>query len=317
MSNPIDQHYVPKVYLKKFSIEESLFYLRIKPFYTKNFPKKIFTSGICYEPHIYTFQSEYYLQKDEVQTPFEVELNQFNYEDTFLTYSFDCLINTQQLSKDDFFKFLRMLLDIKRRNPVSRNVYRNPKNIDKIKADIDKKVEYYWNNIISEKDKRGQDKDKLLATARKKLTNLYSDANFIDDNYRHGFIKEAGVFLNLTKKLEKCVCKIYKAENKLFFITSDNPGLNISNEQNATNYFKNVERFLFPLDSKHIFVAFWNETAKDFNKETRKLELVRASADFVEKANEMIVSNCNNFIYSEEKKILEEIFTKIKKEKCT
>ncbi len=125
---PSNQHFVPKVYLKNFAYNEDgdIYLLRIKFNYLTKV-KLTNISAICYQKDIYTIQTEDLLERRKLSDNFVLEKEGFKYEQTDFKEKLDKIVQGDVLTMREARVFLNYLINIKERNPISRDIIVNKK----------------------------------------------------------------------------------------------------------------------------------------------------------------------------------------------
>ena len=245
MSDPINQHYVPKTYLKSFANSQKILY-QFKRRYRKISQTTI--SKICYEPNYFTIQREETKLLNQIKDSFFIEKNSFkkhenNYE-AILKKLVIASINQFQLTKTEVRSFLEILITIKRRNPAIRNIltdnYRQYLN-ENMRKDIEPHFE------LARKVNPDIDPEEYLNTY---LNDINTNPNRLHDAYLSSFLgNEKKVTEEVLNTLMQFKLIINHAPPGIQFITSDNPGFTIVDDDIITDYggLSQKFRFVFPL----------------------------------------------------------------------
>jgi len=240
MSNPVDQHYVPKTYLKSFANLQKVIY-QVKREYRKISQTTI--SKICYEPNYFTIRREETKLLNKIADPFHIEKNAFkkqenNYGKILKKITLASLKETQ-ISRTEVRSFLEILITIKRRNPTVRKVlmenYLNYINSMEFKKRIEPGME-----LARKVDKI--DPDEYVQNFLKEIN---SDSNRLNDTYLLSFLgNEQKVIERVLDTLMQFKLFINHAPPGMQYITSDNPGFTVV-EDIVTNYGGLGQEFLF------------------------------------------------------------------------
>jgi hypothetical protein len=239
-NEPIDQHYIPKVYLKAFANAQKVLY-QLK----KNHHKVTQTtvSKICYSPHYFTIQREETKQMHQIKDAYHIEKNAFKkqenrYEKLLKKFSVPHLSN-YLISRSEAREFLDILTTIKRRNPAVRKIlsanYLEYFNSDALRKDIAPGLEL-------DKELEGTDPEEYL---QKFILELNNDPKRIHDLYLTSFLgKERRVTEKVLDTLMQFKLYIHFAPIGSQFITSDNPGFTVVDDI-VTNYGGLSQEFMF------------------------------------------------------------------------
>lgn len=258
----MNQHYIPKVYLKQFeSGRNKLYSLHNKAHKSSPHIKEVTKGQLGYLPDFYTIKNEYILErlglsdKDFIEKDFNARV-----ENRFEKILACLLSSSQKLSLQDAEEVLLMLLSMKQRNPVFRRVFENPQTI--IKA---------FNRRFEEIFEHRDMFEEIL-----KQEGIMSFEEFVKfgHNYAHQFANDPNTpqylhtegILNLHQNEEtftkeivswllRCNWYIFEATAQRPFITSDNPGFCFDNNETVHNLnFADFTEFCFPLTPKHLLI---------------------------------------------------------------
>lgn len=303
--NPIDQHTVPKVYLKRFLPEgqNKLFALNVKPFEWKHKIKRYTPSQICYEPDFYTINTDDFLERLDTKDKYFIEKESFEYENNFLKEIFNQITNPQKLtlSYPKARKLLKMLLNIKRRNQAFRNVYLNKDVINRVVENQISGLRQNENLIKEGLKKTGilLDVNEVENLFRAKLKNK----QYVFDMYREGFVnfwddEKDSYNSRLVEALVKLKFFVVKTTPQNPFITNDNPGVTMMNNETIKNlgFNKNFFAFFFPIDPLHTLM--FNRTAIDDAITFKKIVYRPAEQFIVDFVNHSAIDNCNKYAFS-------------------
>src|SRR5690606_1268926 len=133
MSDPKKHHYVPQVYLQRFAMNQSgdLITIKVKANPGKKAkPKKKNKSQVCYSRHEYRYQTAYYLNMAGTIDPNIIEKKAFAYENTRLTSLFDKIDRNKKLNRSQTEELIKILIHLKKRNPVFRQYYQDFKDFN-------------------------------------------------------------------------------------------------------------------------------------------------------------------------------------------
>lgn len=258
----MNQHYVPKVYLKQFeSNRKKLYSLHNKAHKFSPYVKEVTKGQLGYLPDFYTIKNEKNLErlglsdKDAIEKVFNARV-----ENRFEKILARLLSPLQTLSMQDAKEVLVMLLAMKQRNPMFRRVFESPQ------------------TLITAFDRRFDEVFEARATFEKilKREGVMSFEDFVEygRNYVHKFAhdpntpqdlhterivklyqNEETIIKEIAGSLLGCEWYIFETNHQRPFITSDNPGFCIDNNERVHNLkFSNFAEFVFPLTPKYLLL---------------------------------------------------------------
>lgn len=252
MSEPIKHHFVPQIYLKRFCLNKNgdLFVLKSKTKY----PEKVKIcnkSQICYEPHRYTFDNSKIIKELKIEDPNIIEKTCFSYENFDLENLFDKIDHHRKFFKTEFEKLIRILIDIKLRNPVFSERFND---FDPTSESSLKEIEKTKNLAIDYCIGKGFKED-LVDLAIQEVQKKFRDDNYKQNVYRNGIFSNNEVKEELIQKLLDWEADVYYTSYENPFITSDNPGFTLNSKNEIFNTeFDFIDAFVFPISPKSILI---------------------------------------------------------------
>ncbi len=256
MTTRQNQHYVPKVYLKRFSVSGSgdLFSITVKPDYGRGRVKKVHSSQVCYEPNRYTVSDLTHFDEVGVDDPNFIEKTAFPYETRDLAEIFDILDNQERLFTSKAETLLKIVLSIKRRNPSFSKDF----NTESVKSPFEQVI----NSVKDELEGVAAEHEyirKAMELAIKGLSRDVRNESYVKDIYKRVLYDvsrdrytEEGERIDRFMKLR---FHIFYTEYSCPFITSDNPGYTIRDGKTFYNTnFSYAQQIVFPLSPRSIFM---------------------------------------------------------------
>jgi len=262
MSNPINNHYVPQVYLKAFADSQKQIY-QLKRKYRKISQKRI--AQICYEPNYFTIQKDETKLFNNVTDPYHIEKYSFKkhenmYERILKKITLPSL-NQTRLSKSEVKTFLEILITIKRRNPTVKKQLikeiRNHFNSGEFKKNLQPGIE------ISRKID-SIDPEEYIENYIQTINN---DNSKVADIYLSIFLgNESKVIEKVSGTLMHYQLFVYHAPPLSQFFTSDNPGFTVVGDI-IVNYGGLSDKFvfIFPLSPKYCLLIDSTDLDDKFN----------------------------------------------------
>ena len=254
MSNPKNHHYVPQIYLQRFSFNNigGLFKLIIKSKYPSR-AKVVNKSQICYEPYMYKYENSEYLEANELGDPNFIEKNTFKYENSELKELFDKFDYKQEVTKSEYNRILQIIINLKKRNPSLRNEYLKR---DRDEEFINSRTEGLKKELMSKGIKEEEAKQ-ILRKAKLKVLEEMKDDNYRKDMYRNSLLAKEEAIINNDQEILNLLigwdAKIFQTSLDNPFITSDNPGFTMKDFKEVHNTNLNyVDSYNFPLSPKSI-----------------------------------------------------------------
>jgi len=255
MNNPIKHHYVPEVYLKRFSLNQDgdLFTLKVK----KDYPtiaKMNNKSRICYEINRYKLNNVEVMDYLNINDPYIIEKECFKYENIDLETLFDKIDNRQKISQSEYKKLIRIIVDIKQRNPCFSKLFCS---IDSNSIfDFAKEKEVFLKTFMSFCEKNGINDvniEEIIEESFKRIQTKFNNHNYISNFYISGFYEINIITEELINELFKWEAMVLYTDYDNPFITSDNPGYAIDNKNEIQNTnFASAFHFIFPISPKSL-----------------------------------------------------------------
>ncbi len=256
------QHYLPKVYLKQFENgRKKLYSLHNKAHKFSPHVKEENKSQLGYLHDFYTLKSENILNrlglsdKDDIEKVFNARVE--NRFEKILA----CLLSpSQKLSLQDAKEVLVMLLSLKERNPMFRQVFENPHAI--IEASNRRFEEVFEHRELFEEILKLEGRmsfEEFVEYGRKHTHQFAHDPNTPQNLHTEGMVKlyrnEETPAKEIARWLLGCEWYIFETTTQRPFITSDNPGFCIDSNDRVHNLnFADKSEFCFPLTPKHLLV---------------------------------------------------------------
>ena len=287
----MDQHYVPKVYLKQFESGRKMLYTLPNSAH-KHSPrvKEVSRSQIGYSPDFYTINNAHSLwrlgltDKDAIEKDFNARV-----ENRFEKLITKLLSPLQILSLEDAEEVLLMLLSLKQRNPVFRQAFQNPQTIlNAFNRRFDEVLEYRstFEEILKREGRMNF--DEFIDYGRNYIHQYAHNSNTPQDIHTEGIVKlhqqGESVAKEVASALMGCEWFIFETTSRCPFITSDNPGFCIDNNEQVHNLnFADTAGFIFPLTPKHILLI--TAHFADQIGSVKKIHRRSAKSDMVEIIN--------------------------------
>ena len=258
----MDQHYVPKVYLKQFESGRKMLYTLHNTAH-KNSPhvKEVHRTQIGYHPDFYTINNPHSLLRLGLTDKDAIE-NRFNkrVEDRFEKLITRLLSPLQMLSLEAAEEVLLILLSLKQRNPVFRRAFQNPQAI--LEAFDRRFNEVFEHRSTFEEILKREGRmnfDEFIKCGRNHIQQVAHDPNTPQDIHTEGIVElhQNGdtAAKEIASALLGCEWFIFETTPQCPFITSDNPGFCIDNNEQVHNLnFADTAGFIFPLTPRHILL---------------------------------------------------------------
>lgn len=285
------QHYIPRVYLKQFeSGRKKLYSLHNKAHKFSPYVKEQDKAQIGYLPDFYTIKSKNILNRLELSDKDIIE-KVFNarVENRFEKILASLLSPSQTLSMQDAEEVLVMVLSMKERNPMFRRVFENPQTI--IEAFNRRFEEVFEHRDIIERILKQEGRmsfDEFIKYGHNYAHQFAHDHNTPQDLHTEGIVKlyrnEKTIAKDIIRWLIGCEWYIFETTPQRPFITSDNPGFCIDNNERVHNLnFADYSGFYFPLTPKYFLLITAHFT--DLGGSEKQIYHRRASPDLVELIN--------------------------------
>lgn len=258
----MDQHYIPKVYLKQFeSGRKKLYSLHNKAHKSSPRVKEVNKSQLGYYSDFYTIKSENILNQLGLSDKDVIE-NVYNprVENRFEKLLAHLLSPSKKMSLQDAKEVLLMLISIKQRNPMFRKVFENPQTITE--AANRSFEEIFEHRATFEKILKREGRmsfEEFIEYGRERTYEYAYDPNTPQNIHTEGIINlyqnKETIVKKIASLLLSCEWYIFEATPQRLFITSDNPGFCIDNNERVHNLnFDDCTEFCFPLTPKHILI---------------------------------------------------------------
>lgn len=291
---PVNHHYVPRVYLKRFADKYGCFFQLCKKY--KGISSK-HVSQVCYIKDYFKIQREETKLIKGIKDDYHIEINAFTDQENSLS----ALADEISFIKDRPFKMpetklktlLATLITIKRRNPSMRELLtrsmRNEVAADALEEGFRPYMELAWK--IDKKDPMI-----FINEIKRQFANEPSKA---EDIYNSSFIdKESKMIQQVTMTFLLSAIQIYHAPPGYEFFTSDNPGFVIGgSDVMSFGGFGSDYLFAFPLSSTSCLVI--DSTEKNANIDTDSVYILpwECSAEHVHYINTSTSRIANSKIF--------------------
>jgi hypothetical protein len=262
MSNPINHHYVPQVYLKSFANSEKKVYQLKK---SDKIISQRSISQICSEPNYFTIQKEETKLLNQITDPYYIEKHSFKKHENLYGRILKKLtspsLNLLRLPRTEIMTFIEILVTIKRRNPTVKKMlmqnFLSYVNSEKFVKDMQPGIEL----------SRQIDEIAPEAYLKSYIGNLNNDNSKVQDIYLTRFLGSEKLTVDsVITTLMKFKLYLCYAPPLSQFITSDNPGyLVVGNEIINYGGLSNDFAFVFPLTPKYSILIEASESDDKFN----------------------------------------------------
>lgn len=221
MSIPIDHHFVPKTYLKRFTNSENFFWNLTLNYSTIQYK---YPTEVCYKKYYFKLQSQDNWILPKINDPNIIEKLAFEKQENEYEKLLEKIIIVQPnsgIEKSEALLFLETLVSIKRRNPTYREkvipIFKEAINsIDFKELKLPEEISQRINNIVSVKSYGNYIKDSL------------NSDEIQNDIYLQSFFNNLSI--STAELLIKYKLFLYRAPYGSEFITSDNPGFTLIND---------------------------------------------------------------------------------------
>ena len=300
MSEPVKHHYVPQIYLKRFSLNPNgdLYTLKKDSKYLTT-TKLTNKSKICYELKRYTFDNEEIIEKYKIGDPNIIEKTCFKYENSELEELFDKIDYHKKFTKTQFEKLVRIIINIKTRNPVFSE---NFKNFNPYSDNVRKETKKVEDDAIELCKKLGINPE-LVQVTTKKVLDKFKNENYVKNIYRAGIYTNEESREELIKKLVKWDALVMTTNYENPFITSDNPGFNLDKKDQIYNTdFDSAHSMVFPISPKSLLVL--NKAQRSDLNIYKNIYYKKMSLKSILKINKATSKNAYKLIISNSKEQL-------------
>ncbi len=300
-----DHHIVPKTYLNQFTKHNGkLLKIRLN---RDTFPKQLkefHPSQICYKPNFFKIDNDFILKQFNLSDALYIEKNAFKSYENGLEKIISSIRKQQNyLDICDATLLVKGLLSIKQRNESVRRTY-DTSNINSVFDNYIQEMEIQreeWETILSRIE--DYNFEKLAYLIEKMRNNWLTNPLLLKDLHNQSILNTYFNKQTLLSELPNFLIKlpwiIYETTVKDFYITSDNPGFCIDeNEIMHNTKFAGTFAFLFPLTPLHLlFIS--NIFIKDHPQTNiKKLHFINAEPNFAKLVNRATTVNSNREIYS-------------------
>lgn len=298
-----NQHYVPKSYLKHFSVSDSEEIFATQFFKAGNKwsrPKKYHINSICFSGDFYNLDSriaDYHKVNQDV-----IERNAFWYEKHFITDIVE-KADKQLLSVQEIPDLAFFLLSMKSRNPRFRKGYAQ----EKIEEQYIKSI----NEFNSEIEKI--DNPQLIRRAKSVINNLLSSIPKPKELHNNSILRlhsnDNAVFKSVLNRVVNYIIVIYSPEEKEdIFITTDAPGYSVDKNKAFfdTKYIDDLYHFI-PISSK-LALGFHNP---EFYESTNRISYQKVNSEEIFQLNYGSAVNRTTNIYCSNENTLNEFINKV------
>lgn len=255
----MDQHYVPKVYLKQFeSTRKRLYTLSNSAHKNSPHTKEVTRSQIGYLPDFYTINDPSALtrlgltDKDAIEKDFNARVE--NQLEKLIT---KLLSPLRIISLKDAEEILMMFLSLKQRNPVFRKAFESPQFLaEEFHKRFNEVLEHKTTFEEILKNEGRMNFDEFAEFGRNYIDRVAHDPNTPQVMHAEGIIRhhqqEEEIIKEIANSLLGCDWIIFQSTNQYPFITSDNPGFCLGNNEQVHNlHFAESSGFFFPLTPRY------------------------------------------------------------------
>ncbi|GAB3049032.1 hypothetical protein GCM10027185_61060 [Spirosoma pulveris] len=248
--------------MKQFeSSRKKLYTLYNKAHKNSPYVKEVTSAQIGYYRDFYTINNVNSLgrlgltDKDAIEKQYNARV-----ENRFEKLVAQLLSPLQMLSLEDAEEILMMLLSFKQRNPVFRQAFEDPKTIlEAFDRQFDEVFEHRstFEEILKREGRMNF--DEFVQYGRDYLQRVAHDPNTPKDIHTEGIVKlhqqEDTAAQEVANALLGCEWFIFETTPQRPFITSDNPGFCIDNNEQIHNLnFADAAGFIFPLTPSRILL---------------------------------------------------------------
>ncbi|MBB2950165.1 DUF4238 domain-containing protein [Sphingobacterium sp. JUb56] len=225
--DPIDHHYVPRVYLKRFVDEDNYFHQLCKQY--RSISRKT-TRQVCYEKNYFKIQREESKIIRGISDDYYIEKNAFTSQENSYSDLADLISQKQEVSfkmtRSQLELLLATLVTIKRRNPTTRDSLTNTLKKDVSAGGLEERFKPYMGLA------RRVDKVDPTIYLRKMKEEFINEPSKAEDLYTGSFIdQQSTIVKKVTETFLLSAIQIYHAPTGHEFFTSDNPGFVLSGNE--------------------------------------------------------------------------------------
>ncbi len=312
-----DQHYVPQTYLRRFLNTHDLLYQISKQELEYKFHIKQFTpKGTGRSKWFYTIRDESVLQRYNTNNP--------NFIEDFFARNHDQHCNNildifpqpnLLLSIDEAKRLILFILSFKERNPVLRANFTNKESVKSVYENRLNELEADLRADNVQLDLLGLLGDRpvgdLIEKMRKAIHALIEKEEFAANVHTEGILRSISgqntVVHEVADILLSFEWQVLVAKPDFPFITSDNPGFTVDNNNETHNLnFNEAQVFCFPLSPLHCLCL----SKKQNEVHETSLHKVINNGNIedpmlIRAINRSTYLTSHNFIYGNEKNALE------------
>ena len=264
-------------------------------------------ASVCYEEDLYTVETEYLLNQLDDQDPFHIERYAFPYEESELIELLDVLSAGQQsLIQVRYKRLLRILLDIKRRNPAFRNIITDAENTQAALDGNLFKLRKAIARNASLLSTWGVNGTTLLSKVAQQVTQYIHQPEFRNDLYRAGFIRSVAPQRQLdalSSILADGKAYLLTTTASYPFVTSDNPGFCVTKDgiPEMVNFGERWMSYCFPIGP---MAALYISNQRDQYRTFKAVQRVDCRKELVDHVNLSTCLTCSKIVISNSKKTL-------------
>lgn len=287
----MNQHYVPRVYLKNFSLaRNNEYFVNAYDKTTKNnFLVNI--KKICGEKDLYTLD----INDKDYGDPLIIESGYANYFEPLYDKIYKLLVDDNVVA-----------ISLEQRNEILVGIFqlffRNTKMLNDM-------IDYHCQNLewLYHKAKfESNDKFHYIDREYEVNRNLHEIKEGFKIDTRYYFKKQHfQAFAQLVLSNSYQSINIYKLVDDSKFITCDNPLSNVNLKQDSKNPFQRISQFFLPLNEKYCLFLF-NDKTKALDKIYR--ENVYSGRSFL--VNDHMLNNAQRFLIGSQNEIVKLIQTR-------
>lgn len=311
-NNPIKQHFVPEVYLNQFSYNQTgdIYCLDFKSEYLNKSMKSYNKSAICYDRDTYTLNDSELLINPDVDNPYFIELNLFDYENSSYNTIIEKVKAKENFNQNEADIMCHFFLSIKHRNPEFKKSFTD---LIRRKELTDEYIEKRTKELLNLPEFKGICHQEIITAVRNEITVRLNNSKFNDnlylDNLINNEINQGSTMEKLRARLMKCHFKIFESPDNHTFITSDNPGHTVDKKGKLTHLAFDVAKYLFmPLTPKFTF-GIDLELEDQSRTEVKSIDYIKTDREFVEIANQSTAYLSTRHLYSNNKNALSNFLT--------
>lgn len=302
------QHYVPKVYLKEFTKGKNGYFFASgpKPNFARIMERHI--NVVCKRGDFYTLSDDS-IERLNISDKLFIERNAFTYENRILVKIIEMFKERRNfLDIADANSLINIYLSFKQRNPYYRNCIKEDKIIESVERNIELlKQEREW-----VEEKSGLKFEKFVDSL---INRFIVGKDLSSEVYReilfNRVVGEDSAMNNISKNLIRLNIVIYEPlKSTDYFLTSDNPGYTISENQIFNTHFSKFRIICFPLSSK-LLVTFQGLDINHQSKYKKEIVYKKVDSKIIDAFNFGTIKMSNDYCFCEDRNYLKQIFTRI------